>query len=79
LRKIVSILTFILHILNSGIINRLIFLKDVCVELFPPSLKPSGCDFKQWIDDYMTPKDVEYVAWVGTVRAAISKGGSSSK
>jgi hypothetical protein len=54
-------------------------LKDVHVELFPPSPKPPGYDFKQWIDDYMKLKDIEYVAWIGTVRATMSKGGSSSK
>jgi hypothetical protein len=73
LRKIVSVLTFTLHILN------LVVIKGVCVMLFPPPPKPSGCDFKMWIDDYMTPKDIEYVAWVQKNRATMSKGGSSSK
>jgi hypothetical protein len=54
-------------------------LKGVHAELFPPSLKPPGCDAMQWIDDYMTPKDIEWVAWVKKNRAVMSKGGSSSK
>jgi hypothetical protein len=77
--KVVLVLTFTLHILNNIVINRFIFLKDVRVELFPTPPKLPGCDFKQWIDDYMTPKDIEYVTWVGTIRAAMSKSGSSSK
>jgi hypothetical protein len=32
--------------------------------LFPPPQKPSGCDFKQWIDNYMMLKDIEYVVLV---------------
>jgi hypothetical protein len=47
--------------------------------LFPPSPKLSGCDFKKWIDDYMIPKDIEYVTWVKKNKATMSKGGSSSK
>jgi hypothetical protein len=78
-RKVVSALTFILHFLNSVIINQLILLKVVHVELFPPPSKLLGCDFKQCIDDYMTPKDIKYMTWVSTVRAAMSKGGSSRK
>jgi hypothetical protein len=54
-------------------------LKGVHAKLFPPPPKLPGCDFKQWIDDYMTPKDIEYVAWVKKNRAAMSKGRSSSK
>jgi hypothetical protein len=40
-----------------------------------------GCDFKDWIDDYMTLKDMEYVAWVKSNEAAMRKynGESSSK
>jgi hypothetical protein len=76
--KIVSVLIFTLHILNKGIINRFIF-NGVRVELFPPPPKLPGCDFKQWIDDYMTPKDKEYVSWVKKNRDAMSKGESSSK
>jgi hypothetical protein len=54
-------------------------LKGVHVELFPLPPKPPGCDFKQWIDDCMTVKDIEYVAWVKKNRAAMRKGASSSK
>jgi hypothetical protein len=54
-------------------------LKGVHVELFPLPPKPPGCDFKQWIDDCMTVKDIEYVAWVKKNRAAMRKGVSSSK
>jgi hypothetical protein len=78
-RKVVSVLTFTLHILNNVVINHFIFLKGVHVELFPPSSKPLGCDFKQWIDDYMTSKDIEYVTWVKKNRVAISKGRSNNK
>jgi hypothetical protein len=53
------------------------FFNGVCVELFPPPPKPLGCDFKQWIDDYMTPRDEEYVAWVKK-NGAMRKGASSS-
>jgi hypothetical protein len=45
-RKVVSVLTFTLHILNKVIINRFIFLKCVHIELFSPPLKPPGCEFK---------------------------------
>jgi hypothetical protein len=78
-RKVVSVLTFTLYILNKVIINCFIFFKGVHVTLFPPPLKPPGCDFKEWIDDYMTPKDIEYVTWVKKNRADMSKGGSNSK
>jgi hypothetical protein len=54
-------------------------LKGVCVELFPPPPKSPRCDFKQCIDDYMTPKDIECKVWVKKNRAAMSKGVSSSK
>jgi hypothetical protein len=54
-------------------------LKGVRVELFPPPPKPLGCDFKQWIDEYMTPKDIEHVTWVKKNRAVMSKGGSNNK
>jgi hypothetical protein len=33
----------------------------------------------EWIDDYMTPKDIEYVAWVKGNEAAMRNGGSSRK
>jgi hypothetical protein len=55
--------TFMLHIVNNVVINCYIFLYGVRAKLFSPPPKP-GCDFKKWIDDYMTPKDIEYVAWV---------------
>jgi hypothetical protein len=48
------------------------------VELFSPPPKPSGCDFKQWIDNYMIVKDKEYVAWVKKC-GSMRKGASSSK
>jgi hypothetical protein len=67
-----------LHILNNVVSNCYIFLKGVHAELFPPPLKPSRCDFNEWIDDYMTPKGIEYVAWVKRNRVAMIKGGSSS-
>jgi hypothetical protein len=54
-------------------------LKCVHDKLFPPPLKPPGCDFKEWIDDHVTPKDIEYVAWVKRNIAAMSKGVPSSK
>jgi hypothetical protein len=76
---LVSVLTFIFHILNIVGINRFIFVKGVHVTLFPPPPKLSGCDFKQWIDDYMTPKDIEYVAWVKKNKSVMRKGASSSK
>jgi hypothetical protein len=60
------------------VINYFIFLKGVRIELFPPSPKLSGSDFKQWIDDYMTPYDEEYVTWVKK-NSAMRKGASSSK
>jgi hypothetical protein len=75
--KVVSVLTFIVSI-NNVIINRFIFLKGVCVELFPPPPNPSGCDFKQWIDDYMTPSNETFVVWVKK-NGAMRKGVSSSK
>jgi hypothetical protein len=75
-RKIVSIVTLILHILNLVIIN--LFLNGVCVTLFPPPSKPSRCDFKQLIDDYMTPKDIEYVAWVKKNRVTMSREGQAA-
>jgi hypothetical protein len=53
--------------------------KDVRIELFPPPLKLPGCDVMLWIDDYMTPKDIEWVVWVKKNKAAMSKGVSSSK
>jgi hypothetical protein len=45
--------------------------------MFPLTPKPSGCE--KWIDDYMTPKDIEYVAWVKKNKAAMRKGASSNK
>jgi hypothetical protein len=54
-------------------------LKGVRAVLLPPPPKPLGYDFKQWIDDYMTLKDIEWVVWVKKNRAAMTKGGSSSK
>jgi hypothetical protein len=53
-------------------------LKDVHIELFPLPPKSSGCDFKQWIDGYMTLKDEEYMTWVKKV-GAMRKGASSNK
>jgi hypothetical protein len=67
-----------MHILNNVVINRFIFLKGVCIELFPPPPKPLGYDFKQWIDDYMIPCDEEYVEWVKK-NGAMRKGASRSK
>jgi hypothetical protein len=78
-QKVVLVLTFTLHILNKVIINCFIFLKGVHVTLFPPPPKLPGCDFKEWIDDYITPKDIEYMTWVKKNRAAMRKGGSNSK
>jgi hypothetical protein len=71
--------TFTLHIVNNVVINYYIFLQGAHAELFPPPSKLSGCDFKDWVDDYMTPKDIEYMTWVKRNEAAMSKGGSSSK
>jgi hypothetical protein len=78
LRKVVSVLIFTLPILNNVIINHFIFLKGILIELLPPPPKSSGCDFKQWIDDYMILKDINYVAWVKK-NATMSKGASSKK
>jgi hypothetical protein len=47
--------------------------------LFPPPPKPSGCYFKQWIDDYIILKDIEYMAWVKKNKAAMRKGVLSNK
>jgi hypothetical protein len=71
--------TSMLHIVNNVVINRYIFLYGVHAKLFPPPPKLSGCDFKEWIDDYMTPKDIEYMAWVKGNKVVLRKGGSSSK
>jgi hypothetical protein len=71
-RKIVCTL----HTVNNVIINRYIFLYGVRAELFPPPPKSSGCDFKEWIDDYMTLK---YMVWVKRNEAALRKHRSSSK
>jgi hypothetical protein len=53
--------------------------KGVHAKLFPPPPKPSGCDAMLWINDYITPKDIEWVVWVKKNKAVMSKGGSSSK
>jgi hypothetical protein len=42
-------------------INHFIFLNNVHVDIFPPPPKPPGYDFKQWIGDFMTTSDEEYV------------------
>jgi hypothetical protein len=76
-RKAVSVLTFTMAI-NNVIINHFIFLKGVHVELFPPPPKSPRCDFKQWIDDYMTPSNEAYVTWVKK-NDDIRKDASSSK
>jgi hypothetical protein len=39
-QKVVSVVTFTLHILNLVVINHFIFLKGVRVTLFPPPPKP---------------------------------------
>jgi hypothetical protein len=67
-----------LHILNNVFVNHFIFLKSVHVELFPPPPKLSECDLKQWIDDYMTTKDIKYMVWVKK-NVVMSMGASSSK
>jgi hypothetical protein len=41
--------------------------------------KPPGCDALLWLDNYMTPKDKEWVTWIKKNKAAMSKGASSSK
>jgi hypothetical protein len=41
-------------------------------------LKPSGYDFKQWIDDYMTLRDESYVAWIKEM-GTTKRDASSSK
>jgi hypothetical protein len=78
-RKVVSVLTFTFHILNIVVINRFIFLKGAHITLFPLPPKLSGCDFKQWINDYTTPKDIEYMKWVKKNKVAMRKGASNSK
>jgi hypothetical protein len=65
-------------VINNVIINYFIFLKGVRIELFPPPPKPSGCDFKWWIDNYITPSDEAYVAWIKK-SGAMRKGASNSK
>jgi hypothetical protein len=55
--NVASIVTFTLYILNIIGINHFIFWKGVRVTLLPQPPKLSGCDFKQWIDDYMAPKN----------------------
>jgi hypothetical protein len=64
--------------INNVVINHFIFSKGVQIEILPPPPKPSGCDFKQWIDNYMTPSDEAYVAWVKK-SGAMRKVASSSK
>jgi hypothetical protein len=54
-------------------------LKGVHVEIFPQPPKLSGCDFKLWIDDYMTSRDEEYMTWVKKNSAMRKKGASSDK
>jgi hypothetical protein len=75
--KVLSVSTSTVSFLNDVVINCFSYLKGVRVELFPPPPKPSGCDFKQWIDDYKTPCDEEYMAWVKK-NGAMRKGASSS-
>jgi hypothetical protein len=65
-------------ILNNVTINLFISFKGVRIELFPPPPKLSGCDFKQWIDDYITVKDEEYVALVKKC-GSMRKDASSNK
>jgi hypothetical protein len=76
--KVVSVFTLTMHILNNVVSNYFVFFKGVCVELFPLLPKPPVCDFKQWIDGYMTPHNEEYVAWVKK-NGAMRKGASSGK
>jgi hypothetical protein len=76
--EVVSVWTFTWPIVTNVVINHFIFLKGVRVDLFPPPPNPLGCDFKQWIDDYMTPTDEEYVGCVKK-NGAMRKGVSSSK
>jgi hypothetical protein len=59
-------------------VNHFIFLKGVRVELFPPPPKPPRCDFKQYIDDYMTPSDGTFMTW-GKKNSAMGKDMPSSK
>jgi len=49
------------------------------VELFPPPPKPPGCDFKQWIDDEMTPKDATRAAYLKNIDGPGDIAASSSK
>jgi hypothetical protein len=77
-RKVVSVLTLIVPIPSNVMINYFTCLKGVRVELFPLPPKLLGCDFKQWIDDYMTPRDEENVAWIKK-NSAMRKGASSIK
>jgi hypothetical protein len=65
-------------ILKNFVANHFISLKGFHVELFSLPPKPTRCDFKQWIDDNMTPKDEEYVVWVKKA-GAMRKGASSNK
>jgi hypothetical protein len=65
-------------ILKIFVTNRFISLKGFPIEIFPLPPKPPGYDFKQWIDDYMTPKGEEYVAWIKKA-GVMRKGASSGK
>jgi hypothetical protein len=56
----------------------MLFSCSVLVELFPPPSKPSGCDFRKLIDDYMTLSDESYLAWLKD-SGAVKRGVSSSK
>jgi hypothetical protein len=76
--KVVSVFTITMHILNNVVSNCFLVFKGVHIKIFPPPPKPLGCDFKKWIDDYMTPRDEEYVTWVKK-NGAMRKGASSSK
>jgi hypothetical protein len=77
-QKVVSVFTFTMHILNNVISNHFLVFKGVHIELFPPPPKLPGCDFKKWIDDYMTPCDEEYVVWVKK-NSVMKKGASNNK
>jgi hypothetical protein len=56
----------------------MLFSCSVLVELSPPPTKSSGCDLKQWIDDYMTPSDESYVEWLKKTDA-MRRGASCNK
>ena len=59
------------------------FDQSVRIELFKKPSKPPGCDFKKWIDDTMTEKDMKFAGILKKVELEElrekTKGASTSK